>query len=105
MVEIFIPFNDWSIDKLQRGIKTATTRSKPYGKPGDTFEVNIGTDVHKRYELVSVTQRLLGTVAKRHYDEEGAESTSEFIEVWNDIHPRRKFQPNDIKWFHKFKEV
>jgi hypothetical protein len=111
MSKIEIPFNDWSKDKLRRGIKTATTRSKKYGEPGDTFEVRFNLEQHERfsrvrtYELVSITRKSLANVAERHFKEEGAESPQEFIEVWNDTHPRRKFRSQDIKYFHRFKEV
>lgn len=109
MSKIEIPFNDWSKDKLRGDKKTATTRSKPYGSPGDTFEVDLTImefdgDI-RTYELTLVTKKTLMVVANNHYDEEGAESPQEFIEVWNQLHPRRKYRPMDIKWFHKFKEI
>ena len=40
-MKVFIPFGQWSKDKLTKGIKTATSRSKVYGKPGDTFSLHL----------------------------------------------------------------
>ena len=109
MVKIFIPFNDWSRDKLHRGMKTATCRSKPYGKVNDIFEIFLENRPRGQrvvsYIVTSITKKSLKNVSENHFAEEGAESPEEFIAVWNDIHPRRKFRPNDIKWFHTFKEV
>jgi len=104
-MEIDIPFNDWSKNRLLDRRKTATTRSKRYGEPGDTFEVDLSPRPFKSYELVSIELMTLKEIAEEHYDEEGAESPQEFIEVWNEIHPFRKYRPDDKKWFHKFKEV
>ncbi len=105
MAEISIPFNDWSKERLADGRKTATCRSKKYGEPGNTFQVNCWPGPVKTFEIMSITKKKLMTVANEHYDEEGAESPQEFIEQWNLIHPRRKYQPMDEKWFHRFKEV
>ena len=109
MVKIFIPFNDWSKNKLHRGIKTATCRSKPYGEVNDTFEVFLENRPRGQrvvsYIVASITKKSLKDVSKNHFAEEGAKSPEEFIEVWNDIHPHRGFQPEDIRFFIKFKEV
>lgn len=103
--EVNIPFNEWSLERLADGRKTATTRSKKYSEPGTRFLVETKPGKIQTFEIISITKKKLMTVANEHYDEEGAESPQEFIDQWNLIHPRRKYQPMDEKWFHRFKEV
>jgi hypothetical protein len=100
MSDIFIPFlPEWK-DKLLSGEKTHTCRSKAYGKPGDRFTLFGAT-----FELVRVWQETLDTVAMHYFDVEGCASPEEFIAVWDKIHPRRKFNPDDVRWLHHFKKV
>jgi hypothetical protein len=44
----------------------------------------------------------LEIVANHLYEIEGAESPDEFIKVWNQIHPYKKFDPDQIVWVHFF---
>lgn len=100
MSNINIPFNAWSLRALADGKKSATTRSKPYGKPGDTFAVGDTT-----YALLHVEKVSLGFVADFMYREEGCASTSDFRAVWKAIHPKRGFYPNEVVWLHTFYKV
>lgn len=104
MTEIKIPFNEWSKDKLEKGIKTATSRNKMYGMPGDTFVVNLSDGEHT-YRLKCVTKRPLLVVAKNNYREEGCKSPEEFAEVWIEIHPHKGWTPYHQVWYHTFEEV
>lgn len=97
---VTIPFNDWSLERLRDGRKTATTRSKKFGNVGDTFEVE-----NVIYEITQVGKFELKTIAESFYKEEGAESEEEFIEEWNHIHPRKGFVEYDQKWLHLFRRV
>jgi len=100
MSDIFIPFlPEWK-DKMLDGIKTHTCRSKAYGKPGDRFEIFGAT-----FELISIRQTTLADVALNYYQQEGCQTPLEFTEVWDKIHPRRKFNPDDVRWLHHFKKV
>jgi hypothetical protein len=105
-VEIFdgewvdIPFNDWSEERLQEGRKTATTRTKRYGDPGDRFRA-----AGHVYELTHVVTVPLGIVAEQFHDLEGARTTAAFVEVWEDIHYRRGFERDWEVWLHLFREV
>jgi hypothetical protein len=101
---VMIPFNDWSKDRLERGMKSATSRNKKYGLPGHRFRVRLKGTLHT-YELIDVVFMSLKDVAQKHWREEGAESPGEFIKVWNEIHPRKRFDPDHYVYFHKFKEV
>lgn len=95
-----IPFNDWSEQRLQAGHKTATTRTKRYGDPGDRFRA-----AGHVWELTHVVKLPLGIVAEQFYDLEGARTTATFVEVWEDIHPRRGFERDWAVWLHLFREV
>lgn len=101
MSELFrVPMNDWSVERLEQGRKTATTRTERYGEPGDRFEA-----AEQTYELTHVVEVPLAVVAEYFYSEEGAESPDEFVEVWNDIHYRRGFEAEWPVWLHLFREV
>ena len=99
MGRITIPFNNWSKERLLTQYKKATSRTKKYGEAGDIFEV----DGYK-YVLELVLHVPLWFVAEDLYKTEGAESTEEFIEVWESIHPKRGYRPFDNVWYHHFKE-
>jgi hypothetical protein len=90
---------EWK-EKMLTGVKTHTCRSQRYGEPGDQFEVFGAT-----FELVRVWIATLDTVAMRYFDVEGCASPDEFIEVWDKIHPRRRFNPDDVRWLHHFRLV
>jgi hypothetical protein len=97
---IEIPFNGWSRERLKKGSKRATSRSKRYGAVGQVFDVE-----DRRYQIDLVIRVPLWFVAENLYLSEGAESYDEFIAVWTDIHPRRGYRPDDMVWYHHFREV
>ena len=100
MSVIEIPFNDWSIDRLLTGNKTATSRNKKYGRPGDVFHIE---DIV--FEIESIEYLKLMTVAYTHYKEEGCTGSQEFITVWTDLHPEAGFIPSHKVYFHKFLRI
>ena len=75
-MEIMIPFNDWSKERLRAGKKTCTSRRKPYGKIGDTFTVD-----GSQYVLIDVMQAKLSDIAEHWYSFEGCNSPDEFKQV------------------------
>jgi len=99
-MEINIPFNKWSRDKLKKLVKTATSRNKKYGDVGDTFTVD-GTV----YELTAVCKVSLASIRDVCWDVEGCKSPEEFVQVWKSIHPRKGWDPDQKVWFHRFKKV
>jgi hypothetical protein len=101
MVEITIPFNDWSKEKLEDGRKIATTRRKPYGDIGDTFTVFLTSGLEE-YVLVAVFPMKLGEVARFFYWMEGCESPDDFQQVWCDIHKKAGWTPDLDVWVHLF---
>lgn len=100
MSEVDIPFNEWSTNRHIDGVKTATTRTSRYGRPGDTF-----TDAGRTYRLTHVVEVPLKVVAKHFYDVEGARSPGEFVEVWEDIHYGRGYIPKWDVWLHLYREA
>ena len=99
-MKIRIPFNNWSRERLKKGIKSATSRNKKYGEIDDTFVVD-GVE----YTLTAVCKANLSTIRDLCFDIEGCNSPDEFVEVWKDIHPRKGWDPKQKVWFHRFKKV
>jgi len=96
-MNIVIPFNEWSKERLRAGKKSCTCRRKPYGKIGDTFEVE-----GKVYVLTDVMQAKLWEVAKYWYEFEGCASPEEFKQVWRLIHRKMGYVSNMIVYLHCF---
>ena len=94
-MEIKIPFNGWSKDKIRLQKKTATTRNQKYGETGDIFWVE-----KKMFKLDLVIKLPLWFVITELYPSEGAESMMELKKVWEDIHPRKGYVPEQIVWYH-----
>ena len=102
MKEVKIPFNAWSKERLEKGLKLATTRKKRYGKIGDTFSVDIGKGTYI-FQLIAIFPLTLYYVAKDLYNIEGAESPLEFRKVWEEIHSKLGWTPNKVAFVHLFK--
>lgn len=100
MKRIEIPFNEWSKERLNNLSKKATSRNKKYGEVGDWFRVD---DID--YELDLVIKLPLWFVANELYISEGADAPEEFVYVWKDINPMKGYVPNQMVWYHHFKEL
>lgn len=99
MSEITIPFKPYFKEPLLNGTKQYTSRSKPMGKPGDTF-----TAFGQQFELLSVKDVDLYTVSTM-WKEEGCTSREHFISVWNEIHPVKTYSDSQRTYLHHFKSV
>lgn len=97
---ISIPFRPDFKEALLSDRKTATTRTKPYGKAGDRFWA-----VGALFELQDVSQVSLSFVAHGLWREEGLSSSEEFMHVWKQIHPLRGYDPDQRVWLHRFKRL
>lgn len=104
MTLIKIPFNEWSKARLRANHKSATSRNKKYGNVGDIFVVDCGYS-DKLYELTYIEKVTLAFVRDKFYWEEGCESEDLFVQIWNDIHPKKKFDDEQKVWLHLFKEI
>jgi len=98
-MKVNIPFKERFREPMIKGAKTWTSRTKPYGKPGDTFDVFGHT-----FEIVKTQRRILDDVAE-HYNEEGCASREDFVELWKKIHPRKGFNPWQRVYVHIFRRI
>ena len=78
-----IPFLDEFKEKILDGRKTATSRTKIYGKAGQVF-----TAFDNLFILTHIIKMPIETVAYRFYREEGCDSPRDFMDVWFKIHRR-----------------
>jgi len=92
-----LPFLPEFHDLVRRGLKTATARSRAYGKPGDRLQGPGCILVLEHVELAP-----LGYVASECYGFEGLPTKEAFIEVWNRIHPRKGFNSQAQVFLHRF---
>lgn len=104
MAEIEIPFREDMALAVTSGRKVCTTRSDRYGDVGDTFKVRWEA-IETRLVLTHVERKTLSYVATFLHDPEGFETAREFIGIWNEIHPRKGFDPQALKWVHWFERV
>lgn len=98
-MKIHIPFYPRFREPMLNEQKTWTSRTKKYGKPGDTFEI-----FDAEFVLLVVEEYPLSFVAENWY-REGCNSKQDFIDVWNKIHPRKGYIPNWIVYVHIFKKT
>ena len=92
-----IPFRSEFEIPMLKGQKTATTRTKKYGNPGDLFSA-----FGHAFMLTNVDKVYLGYVCSVFYRQEGFNSQGEFIEYWNKIHPRKHYHYSTHVYLHQF---
>lgn len=97
-MNIEIPFNAWSKDKLRKGIKHSTFRYKKYGKEDDTFQAE-----GKTYFIMRFIEATGEEVINEHYLMEGAKSPDELRKVLEGI-CRGNFNPKKKGYIHLFGE-
>ena len=97
---IRIPFRLDFAKALFSGTKTATSRTKRYGIPGDTFVVS-----GREFVLTAVYPTRLRNVAGKLWKREGCSSESEFVKIWKGIHPRKGWDPEQVVFVHEFEMV
>ena len=97
--EVSIPFQPEFEVSMLSGKKTATTRTKRYGYPGNWFKA-----FGRVFVLTEVYPTFLDVVTSLHYLEEGFNSPQEFIDLWDRLHrgvPYLK-RPGRSVYFHRF---
>jgi len=80
-------------------IKTWTSRTKWYGKEGDTFEA-----FNTNFVIVDRLLIPLKQVAD-HFVEEGFETREGFISTWKQVHPYKGFDPDWSVHVHVFRRL
>lgn len=102
MKQIQIPFRFDMQKAILDGHKTCTSRNKKYGNIGDWFV--LGNNTNHIYELIMVSKLTLKDVSILYFEDEGFNTSEEFIKVWNEIHPRSGFIPEQNVWAHWFQK-
>jgi len=94
---IEIPFNKWSLERLYDESKCATSRNKKYGNVGDIFYV--GDD---KYKITMIKKLPLFFIANELFRTEGCTDPQEFIDIWEEIHPRKGWVDEQKVYYHYF---
>lgn len=93
---ISMPFSPEMVAAAIDGRKCCTTRSKPYGKPGDIFQVN-----GARFRLLEINIRTLYYVRQQLYRLEGFDTPEAFERTWRILH-RNQFDASRAYFVHYF---
>lgn len=99
-MQVEIPFLDEWKEKMLHGNKCCTSRTKKYGNTGDTF-----TAFGAKWLLNIVRKNTLWHVANKMFALEGCGSPEEFIKVWNKLHPRKGYNPDQLVWVYIFEQL
>ena len=96
-MRIYIPFGQRWRNIIPNGEKICTSRTKKYGDVGDYFE-----EYNCIFEIIHIEKRSLSEVANELYRFEGCDTPSSFIRIWEELHPRKKFVPEQMVFVHWF---
>jgi hypothetical protein len=99
---IEIPFREDMRLAVSQKRKFCTTRSKKYGEPGDFFELMSEDGSHHDYLLIAVRRHTLNYVVHNLWCIEGCANLDEFLNLWDDIHKRKEYDPEQKLWTHYF---
>lgn len=95
-----IPFSPDMGESSINGTKICTSRNKKYGEPGDWFKIG-----DHRFLLKRVERHTLWYVAHILFEQEGFGSPRGFIDKWNALHPKRRYQDEDKVWVHYYRKL
>ena len=96
---VFIPMRPNNVKSILAGKKTATSRTKIFGWPGDYFMIK-----DSYYQITRLNKKTLGEIAMNHFKDEGFNSTEEFIAEWEQIHPYKGFDASWEVYYHEFEK-
>ena len=99
MAEIQIPFKEGFKFPLLDGVKICTSRTKRMGKEGDTFWA-----FGQQFAIERIHHIPLAAVVPL-WKEEGCLSADDFVAVWNAIHPRKGYLPDQLVYLHWFRKL
>jgi len=103
-MNVIIPFSQDMAQQTLAGRKTCTSRTKRYGKPGDTFTL-IEAGRQSEYMLWDIRRYHLQIVAERLYRREGFDTSDAFIAKWKTLHPAAGYQPDQVVYVHYYQEI
>jgi hypothetical protein len=89
-------------DELENIINEGTChifRSAPLGRAWDTFHAN-----GKRYEIIDVSERSAGSIARMYYRLENCSSSEDFIHRWKKSHSGG-WEPERMVYIHWFRDI
>ncbi len=95
---VTIPFKDRFAGPMLNGQKVMTSRTHKMADKGDIFHIFGG-----EFQVERVVKVKLGLVAHKWFREEGVDSTEGFKRIWTEIHPKRRFDPDQEVYLHIFK--
>lgn len=98
-MQIEIPFNTWSAEKIDFWGKRATSRHKQYGEIGDTFFV-----LDKEYKIDLIARLPLWFIAKELHKTEGCFSPTAFRRIWRACYGLEEWNGNEIVYYHHFRK-
>lgn len=99
-MKVEIPFMDEFQDRMLSGQKTATSRTKPYGKQGDTFDAFGAT-----FRIRGVLKLQLKDIALTYFREEGFIKPSDFRDCWRKLHPLKGWNSYQEVYTHLFVRI
>jgi len=98
MAKFRMPFlPEWK-EKMLNDRKTCTSRVTRYCREGDEFEA-----FEREFVVTTIYQVNLDFVSCILFRQEGCSSPQAFIDIWNRIHPKKRFIPMQLVWVHWFK--
>ena len=100
MKQIKIPFLGEFRDRLLSGRKTLTSRTSKYGEPDDWFDI-----FGARFQLIQVFEATLQQVCIMGWYSEGLDNCGEFVGVWNRLHPKVGYKPEQTVFVHYFQRI
>lgn len=98
--QVKLPFYERFRRALLDGRKTATTRTRRFGKPGDWFPAYGAT-----FKILAVAVCNLSFVEKFYYEQEGFKKPAGFVNVWIEIHPGNGWVPSQEVYLHIFERM
>ena len=98
-MKVDIPFKARFSLPMLRGEKTWTSRTRRYGKPGDTFEA-----FDNEFIIDKIERRTLWDVAD-HWKQEGCYSRQDFIDLWKNLHRKKGYLPGQRVYVHIFRRI
>ncbi len=98
-MKVYIPFLKRFETPMLNDTKTMTSRTKKYGKIGDTFDIFGAT-----FEITEIGRLQLGDILS-FWKEEGMTSIEDFEHTWKQIHPYKPYRLSEMFYCHKFRRV
>lgn len=89
---------DEEADILTKG-RGFVFKNTPQGRAGDTFSID-----GRRFELIDICERSLGTVSRQYYTIDGYSTPADFAAAWKRTH-RVEWNPDAKLYVHWFRDV